>query len=89
MADFRWNPWNLEHIEKHGVSPLDAEYVVRHARPPYPEYRGDGKWAVAGQTREGYYIQVIYVLDPDKTIFVIHSRPLKMNEKRKYRRRRR
>jgi len=54
MPEFRWNPWNLGHLEKHGISPLQAEYVVRHARRPYPEYRGDGKWAVAGHTSDGY-----------------------------------
>jgi hypothetical protein len=34
-------------------------------------------------------MQVIFVLDPDDTIFVIHARPLTDWEKRRYRRRKR
>jgi uncharacterized DUF497 family protein len=45
------------------------------------------KYYVAGQTREGQYIQVAYVLDPDDTAYIIHARPLTGPEKRKYRRR--
>ena len=34
--EFRWNEWNLDHVSKHGVTPDEAEYVVRNARRPYP-----------------------------------------------------
>jgi hypothetical protein len=43
---FRWNDWNREHIAVHGVTPLEAEYVVDHATTPYPEYIGEDKWRV-------------------------------------------
>jgi uncharacterized DUF497 family protein len=55
-----WNAWNIEHIAKHGVSLDEAESVVAHARPPYPEQVGDGKYAVWGATEDGRYLQVIY-----------------------------
>jgi hypothetical protein len=32
---------------------------------PYPSYEGDNKWLIRGQTRNGRYIQVIYVLESD------------------------
>jgi len=89
MYEFRWNELDVEHIAEHGVSPAEAEYVVRAARRPFPEYRGDGKWYAAGRTSDGQYIQVIYVLTPADVDFVIHARPLTDTEKKRYRRRRR
>lgn len=85
-VDFRWNRDNLEHIVKHGVSPAEAEYVVRHAGRPYPSPAGDGKWRVRGQTRFGWYLQVIFVKDAPHTLYVIHARPLTDREKRAFRR---
>jgi uncharacterized protein len=85
--EFRWNEWNLDHVGKHGVQPEEAEFVVRNARPPYPEERGDDKWRVWGQGESGRYLQVVFVLDPDETIYVIHSRPLAEQEKKRYRKR--
>jgi len=88
MGDaFRWNEWNEDHIGSHGVSPEDAEYVVDHATSPYPEQIGDGKWRVRGQISTGYYIQVVYIFDPDDTVYVIHARGLSDHEKRQLRRR--
>ena len=86
---FRWNLWNIEHLARHSVTPVEAEEVVRGARPPYPEYRGDGKWRVIGQTGTGRFLHVVFVVHPDQTIYVIHARDLTDAEKRRYRRRRR
>jgi hypothetical protein len=41
---------------------------------------------VQGQGPYGRYVQVIYVVDEDRTLFVIHARPLSDHEKRRYRR---
>lgn len=87
MPKFRWEDWNRDKCDKHNVAPSEAEEVVRSARPPYPQRHGDGKYIVRGQTEAGAYLQVIYVLDPDGTIFVIHARPLREKEKRVHRRR--
>lgn len=86
--EFRWNDWNLGHAAKHGVGvPREAERVVEGARPPYPEYRGDGRWLVIGRGTGGRMVQVIYIADPDGSLYVIHARPLDDREKRRYRRR--
>jgi uncharacterized DUF497 family protein len=85
--EFRWIPWNAEHAGKHGVSMAEAELVVNGAQPPYPEYRGDEKWLVIGRGLSGRFVQVIYMIDDDGTLFVIHARPLTEREKRRYRRR--
>ena len=77
---FRWNEWNLEHIAEHAV--------VRMAVRPYPRRIEDDKWLVRGQRPGGRFLQVIFVLDQDETVYVIHARPLADQEKRRFRRRR-
>ena len=89
MAEFRWNEWNVEHIARHGVRPDEAEEVVVDARTPYPLERPDDKWLAWGPTRGGRILQVVFVLDPDFTIYVIHARTLTPREKQRFRRRRR
>ena len=89
VKDFRWNEWNVGHIGEHGISVDEAEYVIRDARPPYPSLEQEERWVVRGQTREGNYIQVAFVIDPDgETAYVIHARPLTDRQKRQLRRRR-
>lgn len=68
MLAFCWNEWNVEHIASHGVAAPEAEYVVRHARKPYPRKRGRGKWLVHGRTGVGRNLQVIYVYPPDEDV---------------------
>jgi uncharacterized DUF497 family protein len=87
--EFRWNEWNIEHVQEHGVSPEEAEDVVRDAQPPYPEARGDDKWRVCGPGRGGRMVQVVFVTDEDGTTYIIHARPLTDREKHRYRRRQR
>ena len=84
---FRWIAWNRDHIAKHGVVEEEAEMVVRSAKPPYPAQAADDKLYVAGRGFGGRLLQVIYIVDPDKTVFVIHARPLKDREKHRFRRR--
>lgn len=89
-TDFRWNEWNRDHIDNHGVDPEEAEWVASHARAPWPRRSGDEKFTVRGQTADGRYLQVIFVRDADApTVYVIHARPLTESEKRQLRRTRR
>ena len=85
--DFRWSEWNIEHIGKHGVLPDEAELLISAARSPFPRKIQDDKWLVWGKGRRGRFLQAIFVLDEDETIYVIHARPLTDQEKRRYRRR--
>jgi uncharacterized DUF497 family protein len=86
-VEFRWNDWNESHIAAHGLEPEEAEEVVRKARAPYPLASGDEKFLVWGPTAEGRLLQVVFVLDEEDSVFIIHARPLTDNEKRRYRRR--
>ena len=84
---FRWNDWNRGKIAKHGVRQAEAEQVVSGAANPYLQRSRDGRWLVRGRTSAGSVPQVIFLLDRDKTVFVIHARPLSPNERRRYNRR--
>jgi hypothetical protein len=67
---FAWDDWNLAHIARHGVGPEEAEYVARHARPSWPEEKGDDKLLIWGPTEAGDLLQVIFVFKrPDELEF--------------------
>ena len=67
------NAWNEEHIGSHGVQPEEAEEVVEGARSPFPLVKDDEKFLVWGATSAGRRLQVVFVIDPDDSIFVIHD----------------
>lgn len=85
--DFRWNDWNIDHAASHGVTIEEIEAVVKSAQPPYPEDIGNGKFIVLGRGSGGRFLQVIYVLDDEDSLYVIHARPMTDIEKHRYRRR--
>jgi uncharacterized DUF497 family protein len=87
--EFRWNEWNLEHVAKHGVSWKEAEMVVRGARRSFPKKIEDDKWLAWGRGHGGRFLQVIFVVDPEETVYVIHARPLNEQEKGRLRRKQR
>ena len=68
MIVFSWNSANIAHIAKHAVEPADAEYVVRNGGKGFPRKLGDGKLIVKGRTRQGRWIQVIYICPADDEI---------------------
>ncbi len=43
---FQWDDDNVGHIAEHGIHPAEAEYVVEHAKPPFPRTAADGKFIV-------------------------------------------
>jgi uncharacterized DUF497 family protein len=73
---FRWNDWNLEHATKHGVSAAEAESVVQRAARPWPCRVSRQKWMVIGRGQGDRPVRVVYLVDPEKTIYIIHALPL-------------
>ena len=67
---FQWDLKNTEHVEEHGVSREEAEFVIRHASSPFPERIPDGKSLVWGTTDAGEYLQVIFVILTDDRVDV-------------------
>lgn len=74
--EFRWNRWNIDHIARHGVTPEEAEHVVRFARRPYPRRHRKGTWLVIGRGNSNRRLQVVYTLDDDGVRYVIHAMPV-------------
>ena len=85
--EFRWIDWNIDKLGTHGVQPEEAEFVVEEAAHPYPQHREDDKFLVWGPTAGGRLLQVVFLLDEDDTVFVIHARRLTDKEKRRRRKR--
>jgi hypothetical protein len=53
---------NRDHIATHGVSPEEAESVVRGAARPFPQTIEDDKFIVWGSSRSGRQLQLIFVI---------------------------
>src|SRR5947209_4510461 len=75
MRIYSWDQANVEHIGKHGVTPWESQYLVDHARPPFPEYRGNGRFMVRGKTRDGRWLQVVFALLKDDEVDVDSLEP--------------
>ena len=73
-------------MASHGVTPHEAEDVVRQARRPWPLHRADDKWLVWGPGLGDRFLQVVFVIDEDDSIYIIHARPLTKGERKRYRR---
>ncbi len=73
---FAWDERNAAHIRKHGVIPREAEFILRHARSPFPESTRDGKFRSWGQTQEGRYLQVVFVYPEDEDVDIESLDPL-------------
>ncbi len=83
VIDFRWNAWNRAHATKHGVSIGEAERVVSLARRPWPRPIGDRKWMVEGRGQGDRFVRVVYLIDPQGTVYIIHAMPLITRRRRR------
>lgn len=93
LVDIRYNvdtEAGQPHIYVHGVLEFEVEEILER---PGENRRGRGNSYVAiGQTREGRYLKVIYVPDPQpNSVFVItaydlEGKPLKAHKRRMRRR---
>ncbi len=74
------------HVYGHGVRELEVEDVL--ARPGEDRPGRDGGRVALGQTREGRFLRVIYVTDPEpESVFVITAYELKGKPLTAFRRR--
>lgn len=65
---FSWDFANISHIARHGVTPDEAEFVVRHAASPFPRSTWGGRFVVWGPTPGGRLLQVVFVKVTDDDI---------------------
>jgi hypothetical protein len=43
----------------------------------------NGKWQVVGRGQGDRFVQVVYTVDPDDTLFIIHAMPLTTRRRRR------
>lgn len=79
-AEFKWHAWNLDHATRHGCTVGEIESVVRNENP---RHVGDGKLMVIGRGQGGRVIRVVYVIDREGPIFVIHAMPVTTRRRRR------
>ena len=56
----------------------------RDAKRPFPRAVEDDKYLVWGRGSSGRLLQVVFVVDDNETLFVIHARPLTEREKKRW-----
>jgi hypothetical protein len=79
---------NLPHLYKHNVTEIEVEAIL--GRPGEDRPGNEGSRVAIGQTEEGRFLRVIYILDPEPdSVFVITAYELTGNALKAYRRRRR
>ena len=96
---FKWIEWNRANVESHGISPAEAEQVIRSN--PELAIGHSGAFVASGQTVSGRYLEVVFVWDeaaepvdaidepPEAVVFVITAYDMTRKRKRSYRRRKR
>ena len=86
IAAFEWDEWNIEHIEKHSVTPQEAEEACYNQ--PVIRRTKDALYFVYGQTDAGRYLFIVIRYKSDGLVYVITARPMTKNEQKYYRKRR-
>ena len=74
ISDFRWIEWNINQVEKHGLTVAEVESIVLNAKRPHPRRVENDKWQVVGRGTGDRMVEVFYLVDDDRTTaFVIHA----------------
>ena len=86
IISFEWDGWNIEHIDKHSVTPQEVEEAC-YNQPVVRRSEG-GLYLVYGQTDSGRYLFIVVRHKSKGMVYVITARPMAKNEQRYYRKRR-
>lgn len=82
----RWNEWNIEHIQRHGVSQDEQDEVEDVCYSKHFAIKsGRGKMALWGQTADGRYLLVVLVIEDYGDHYPISVRDMDQKEKKQYR----
>jgi hypothetical protein len=68
--EFIWTDDNIEHVEEHGITTDDFEYVMQHP-DGHGTSRTSGYPAVFGYTRDGRYVMAVYEKVDEVTIYPV------------------
>jgi uncharacterized DUF497 family protein len=84
---FQWDDDNVEHVDRHNVTPEEAEDALLDRRrivTPGKSRRGEERWHALGTTQEGRILSVIFT-PRGGMIRVITAYDATLREKRQYR----
>ncbi len=80
-----WDAWNIEHIKRHGVSPLDVEWLLSNASPR-PRFQKSRSGTIAAWRKDGgeRYLLVILAKRVSGVYYPVTARLMNDREKRYY-----
>ena len=87
IRELVWPEERVEHIARHGLTPLEVEEVC-FGRPLVQRARSKGEnpvYYVLGQTGVGDYLFCVIIQFPDGKGYPVTARPMTRAEKRRYR----
>ena len=80
-----WDAWNIEHIQRHGITPLDVEWVLSNPNPiPLFQKSRMGTIAVWGKDESERYLLVILARRERGAYYPVTARLMTAREKRHY-----
>jgi uncharacterized DUF497 family protein len=64
VKGFDWDPHNVGHVARHGVSPEEVEEAVErpHAIIPARDVGGEKRWKLFGSSAAGRYLVVVFTI---------------------------
>ena len=77
-----WDPWNVGHIGRHGVSPREVEEVCR--TDPLGKVGKYGRIALVGPTSAGRILVVILDAEEDGAFYVVTAHPANRRDRAVY-----
>lgn len=79
----RWDPWNVGHIGRHGVTPEEVEEVCQGS--PAVEMGYVGRLRLVGPTVAGRVLAVVLAPEDEGVYYPITARPASRKERLRFR----
>ena len=75
-----WNEWNVFHIVKHQVTPVEVEEASHSVLGVFKSYKG--RWVVIGTTIKGRVIAIVLSSKGNDEYYVVTARDASKKERR-------
>lgn len=84
IEHLEWDDWNLDHIQKHGITQSDAESVVWEASIAESTYKN--RWLILGPRGDGRILALVVGEVPNQPgrFYPFSARPASRKERRMY-----
>lgn len=77
-----WDPWNVGHIARHGVTMQEVEQVCAGTFTTRQSYAG--RVLLVGSTYDGRMLAVVLEPQDNREYYVVTARPTSRRERRRY-----